>query len=164
MIHCDSKQSESIFNQNYYKNAMANNCKQCFNTHYQPHYHPTTKSLWLCSSVYCRPPHQSLRIWLAAEAANQPGRIFLIFRPSGRLNKILPPSGRSSSICACAQVIRMAHSGWRSSCCVADALLSILQFWWFHLLFLLRVQCLLRICCCIRSFLSSFLFWCSPVA
>ena len=31
---------------------MANNCKQCFNTHYQPHCHPTTKSLWLCSSVY----------------------------------------------------------------------------------------------------------------
>ena len=32
---------------------------------------PTTKSLWLCSSVYCGPPHQSRRIWLAAEAANQ---------------------------------------------------------------------------------------------
>ena len=29
MIHFDSKQSQSIFNQNYYKNAMANNCKQC---------------------------------------------------------------------------------------------------------------------------------------
>ena len=28
MIHFDSKQSQSIFNQNYYKNAMANNCKQ----------------------------------------------------------------------------------------------------------------------------------------
>ena len=45
---------------------MANNYKQCFNTHYQPHCHPTTKSLWLCSSVYCGPPHQSRRIWLAA--------------------------------------------------------------------------------------------------
>ena len=42
-----------------------------FNTHYQPHYHPTTKSLWLCSSVYCRPPHQSRRIWLMAAATNQ---------------------------------------------------------------------------------------------
>ena len=29
MIHFDSKQSQSIFNQNYYKNVMANNCKQC---------------------------------------------------------------------------------------------------------------------------------------
>ena len=29
MIHFDSKQSQSIFNQNYYKNALANNCKQC---------------------------------------------------------------------------------------------------------------------------------------
>ena len=42
-----------------------------FNTLYQPHYHPTTKSLWLCSSVYCRPPHQSRRIWLVAAATNQ---------------------------------------------------------------------------------------------
>ena len=42
---------------------MANNSKQCFNTHYQSHCHPTTKSLWLCSSVYCRPPHQSRRIY-----------------------------------------------------------------------------------------------------
>ena len=66
MIHFDSKQSQSIFNQNYYENAMANDCKQCFNTHYQSHCHPTTKSLWLCSSVYCGPPHQSRRIWLAA--------------------------------------------------------------------------------------------------
>ena len=44
-----------------------------FNTHYQPHYHPTTKILWLCSSVYCRPPHQSRRIWLVAAATNQKG-------------------------------------------------------------------------------------------
>ena len=29
MIHFDSKQSQFIFNQNYYKNALANNCKQC---------------------------------------------------------------------------------------------------------------------------------------
>ena len=29
MIHFDSKQSQSIFIQNYHKNAMANNCKQC---------------------------------------------------------------------------------------------------------------------------------------
>ena len=50
---------------------MANNSKQCFNTHYQPHCHPTSKSLWLCSSVYCRPPHQSRRIWLVATATNQ---------------------------------------------------------------------------------------------
>ena len=49
---------------------MANNSKQCFNTHYQSHCHPTTKSLWLCSSVYCRPPHQSRRIWWLA-ATNQ---------------------------------------------------------------------------------------------
>ena len=35
MIHFDSKKSQSIFNQNYYENAMANNCKQCFKTHYQ---------------------------------------------------------------------------------------------------------------------------------
>ena len=42
-----------------------------FNTHYQPHYHPTIKSLWLCSSVYCRPTHQSRRIWLVAAATNQ---------------------------------------------------------------------------------------------
>ena len=44
---------------------MANNCKQCFNTHYQPHCHPTTKSLWLCSSAYCGPPHPSRRIIVA---------------------------------------------------------------------------------------------------
>ena len=50
---------------------MANNSEQCFNTHYQSHCHPTTKSLWLCSSVYCRPPHQSRRIWLVAAATNQ---------------------------------------------------------------------------------------------
>ena len=47
---------------------MANNCKQCFNAHYQPHCHTTTNSLWLCSSVHCGPPHQSRRIWLSAEA------------------------------------------------------------------------------------------------
>ena len=47
MIHFDSKQSQSIFNQTYYENAMTNNCKKCFNAHYQPHCHPTTKSLWL---------------------------------------------------------------------------------------------------------------------
>ena len=29
MIHFDSKQSQFIFNQNYNKNAMANNCKRC---------------------------------------------------------------------------------------------------------------------------------------
>ena len=52
---------------------MANNSKQCFNTHYQSHCHPTTKSLWLCSSVYCRPPHKSRRIWLVAAATNQKG-------------------------------------------------------------------------------------------
>ena len=50
---------------------MANNCKQCVNTHYQPHCHTTAKSLWLCSSVDCGPPHQSRRIWLTAEATNQ---------------------------------------------------------------------------------------------
>ena len=50
---------------------MANNCKKCFNAHYQPHCHPTTNSLWLCSSVHCGPPHQSRRIWLSAEADNQ---------------------------------------------------------------------------------------------
>ena len=72
-------------------------------------------------------------------------------------------SACSSSICACAQVIRVAHSGWRSSCYVADALLGILLFWWFHLLFLLAVRCLLQIFCCIWSFLSIFLFWCNPV-
>ena len=70
MIRFDSKHSWSIFNQNYYENAMANNCKQCLNTHYQPHCHPLPKSLWLCSSVFCGPPHQSRCIWLAAEAAN----------------------------------------------------------------------------------------------
>ena len=75
-------------NQDYYKNAMVNNCKQCFNTHYQPHCHITTKSLWLCSSVYCGPPHQSRRIWLTAEAANQkaPGgqsAVALHARPPG---------------------------------------------------------------------------------
>ena len=53
------------------KITMTNSCKQYFNTHYQPHCHPTTKSLWLCSGVYCGPPHQSRRIWLAAKAANQ---------------------------------------------------------------------------------------------
>ena len=52
MIHFDSKQLWSIFKQNYYENVIATNCKQCFITHYQPHCHPTTKSLWLCSSVY----------------------------------------------------------------------------------------------------------------
>ena len=50
---------------------MANNCKRCFNAQYQPHCHPTTNSLWLCSSVHCGPPHQSRRIWLSAEADNQ---------------------------------------------------------------------------------------------
>ena len=55
---------------------MANNCKQCFNAHYQPHCHPTTNSLWLCSSVHCGPPHQSRRIWLSAEADNQKCTLF----------------------------------------------------------------------------------------
>ena len=50
---------------------MANNCKQCFNTHYQPHYHPTTKSLWLCSSVYCGPPHPSRRM-MVGDRSRQP--------------------------------------------------------------------------------------------
>ena len=73
---------------------MANNSKQCFNTHYQSHCDPTTKSLWLCSSVYCRPPHQSRRIWLVAAATNQkPGNNdpntninLRQFRPSRRLH------------------------------------------------------------------------------
>ena len=30
---------------------MPTNCKQCFITQYQPHSHPSTKSLGLCSSV-----------------------------------------------------------------------------------------------------------------
>ena len=51
-----------------YENAMANNCKQCFNTHYQPHCHPTTKSLWLCSSVYCGSPHPSRRIMVGGRS------------------------------------------------------------------------------------------------
>ena len=71
MIQSNSKQSQSILNQNYYENAMANNCKHCFKMHYQPHCCPTTKSLWLCNSVYCGPPHQSCRIWFSAEATNQ---------------------------------------------------------------------------------------------
>ena len=50
---------------------MANNCKQCFNTHYQPHCHPTTKSLWLCSSAYCGPPHPSRRI-MVGDRSRQP--------------------------------------------------------------------------------------------
>ena len=54
---------------------MENNCNQCFNAHYQPHCHPTTKSLWLCSSVHYGPPHQSRGIWLSAEADNQKGWI-----------------------------------------------------------------------------------------
>ena len=52
---------------------MANNCKQCFNTHYQPHYHPTTKSLWLCSNAYCGPPHPSRRI-MVGDRSRQPKR------------------------------------------------------------------------------------------
>ena len=66
-----------------YENAMANNYKQYFNTHYQPHCHPITKSLWLCSSVYCGPPHQSRRIWLAAEASNQKGcsSLWMVHKP-----------------------------------------------------------------------------------
>ena len=71
MIHFDSRQSQSLFNQNYYENAMASYCRQCFYKHYQPHCHPTTESLWLCSSVYCGSPHQSRRIWLTTEATNQ---------------------------------------------------------------------------------------------
>ena len=51
MIHFGSKQSQSIFNQNYYENAMANNCKQCLNTHYQPHCHPLPK-VSDCVAVY----------------------------------------------------------------------------------------------------------------
>ena len=47
---------------------MANNCKQCFNTHYQPHCHPTTKSLWLRSSVYWGPPHPSRRIMVGGRS------------------------------------------------------------------------------------------------
>ena len=52
---------------------MANNCKQCFNTHYEPHCHPTTKSVWLCSSVYCGPPHPSRRIMVGGRS-RQPKR------------------------------------------------------------------------------------------
>ena len=61
-----------------------------FNTHYQPHYHPTTKSLWLCSSVYCRPPHQSRRIWLVAAATNQKGASMPLRHHIGRTNEWLP--------------------------------------------------------------------------
>ena len=52
---------------------MANNCMQCFNTHYQPHCHPTTKSLWLCSSVYCGPPHPSRRIMVGNQKVKSYG-------------------------------------------------------------------------------------------
>ena len=38
---------------------MANNCKQCFNTHYQPYCHPLPKS-YGCVAVY-----------IAAAAANR---------------------------------------------------------------------------------------------
>ena len=53
---------------------MANNCKQCFNTHYQPHCHPTTKSLWLCSSVYWGPPHPSRRIMVGGRSRQPKSR------------------------------------------------------------------------------------------
>ena len=78
MIHFDSKQSLAIFNQMFYENAMANNCKQCFNAHYQPHCHPTTNSLWLCSSVHCGPPHQSRRIWLSKPTTKNSSTAYII--------------------------------------------------------------------------------------
>ena len=60
-----------------------------FNTHYQPHYHPTTKSLWLCSSVYCRPPHQSRRIWLVAAATNQKDQTIMMTSWHGNSSGLL---------------------------------------------------------------------------
>ena len=60
---------------------MANNCKQCFNTHYQPHCHPTTKSLWLCSSLYCGPPHPSRRIMVGGRS-RQPKSFTSLFQDS----------------------------------------------------------------------------------
>ena len=33
-----------------------------------PHCHPTTKSLWLCSRVYCGPPHPSRRIMVGGRS------------------------------------------------------------------------------------------------
>ena len=39
--------------------------------------------------------------------------------------------GTCSSSIACAQVIRVAHSGWRSSCCVDSGFLAFLLLRWY---------------------------------
>ena len=80
---------------------MANNCKQCFNTHlYQPHCHPTTKSLWLCSSVYCGPPHPSRqKIWERTTCScwNHIRGSPLIHRDGGRAGEVRRCAARKDS-------------------------------------------------------------------
>ena len=74
---------------------MANNYKQCFNAHYQPHCHPTTKSLRLCSSVYCGPPHPSRRIMVGGRS-RQPKSCRSSWLESQIINKIEEKSTKSS--------------------------------------------------------------------
>ena len=73
---------------------MANNCEQCFNTHYQPHCHPTTKSLWLCSSVYCGPPHPSRRIMVGSR---QPKSTWWTCWLASRAQRARAPGPRSQT-------------------------------------------------------------------
>ena len=75
----------------------------------------------------------------------------------------MPWASSSSSSIACAQVIRLAHSGRRSSCCLDLGFLWFLLLWWWIPLFPLGFLHRLRIVCCIQLFHFFVLFWGSLV-
>ena len=64
----------------------------------------------------------------------------------------------SSSSIAYAQVIRVAHSGWRSSCYVDSGFLAFLLFQWYFLTGFSGCRGLLQILCCILFSHGVFIF------
>ena len=74
MIHFDSKQSQSIFNQNYYKNAMANNCKQC-SIRIISHTTTPPPKAYDCVAVYIAGRRTSLVVYGSKTVAEPPGTL-----------------------------------------------------------------------------------------
>ena len=66
-------------------------------------------------------------------------------------------SSSSSSSIACAQVIRVAHSGWRSSCHVDSGFLAFLLFRWYFPTWFSGCRGLLQILCYILFSHGAFL-------
>ena len=69
-----------------------------------------------------------------------------------------PCSSSSSSSIACAQVIRVAHSGWRSSCYVYSGFLAFLLFRWYFPTGFSGCRDFLQIFCCTLFSHGVFLF------